>query len=412
MKERQGWLAEHGAADRITDAEIAAWTTTPPTSDADAVYAAGIELDLGQVTPHIAGPHSVQVTTTLKDMAAQKKKIQKAYLVSCTNARRNDIEQAAEVVAGKKVADGVEFYIAAASRPIEEQAKASGAWQKLLDAGAIALPPGCGPCIGLGKGLLEDGEVGISATNRNFKGRMGSREAEAYLASPAVVAASALAGYIAGPEGMDLDGPLPERRFETFAAPQGEPAAVEILDGFPASHTGRLLYLPADNLNTDGIYSKDHTYRDDMTPEMMAKVVMENYDPDFAGLVRTGDVVAGGYNFGTGSSREQAATALQAAGIKLVIAGSYSQTYLRNAINNGFVCVECPALSDALRAHFADQAADGAKTIVADDEITLDFQRSVATWRGTEYRFAPLGKPVQEVVIAGGVENQVRNSLT
>jgi homoaconitate hydratase len=103
------------------------------------------------------------------------------------------------VVKDRKVADGVQFYVAAASANIQKQAEADGTWQTLLDFGATPLPPGCGTCIGLGAGTLEPGEVGISATNRNFKGRMGSRDAEAYLASPAVVAASAAAGYICSP---------------------------------------------------------------------------------------------------------------------------------------------------------------------------------------------------------------------
>ncbi len=316
---------------------------------------------------------------------------------------------------GRKVAEGVEFYVAAASQFVEDQARELGYWQILMDAGGIALPPSCGPCIGLGTGLLEDGEVGISATNRNFRGRMGSREAEAYLASPAVVAASALAGFITGPEGLDLDhdqaGAVPERGFREIPAPAAVAAAVEILDGFPVGHEGRVVFLPTDNLNTDGIYGKDYTYREDITREQMAQVVMENYDPEFAGLVAAGDVVVSGYNFGTGSSREQAATALQAAGIKLVIAGSYSQTYLRNAINNGFVCVECPALSDAMRAHFTAEAEAGKRTVIGDESLKLDFASSIITWRGEEFTFTPLGQPVQEVVIAGGVENQVRNSL-
>ena len=411
MEERRAWLEAQGITDRITAADLAAWRENPPVSDPGAWYAAEITLDLGQVTPHISGPHSVQVATSLKEMAPRKIKIHKAYLVSCTNARLNDLEQAAAVADGNQVAEGVELYMAAASKPIEDQAVASGAWGKLLDAGAIALPPGCGPCIGLGIGLLEDGEVGISATNRNFKGRMGSREAEAYLASPAVVVASALNGYISGPEGMELEASGPQKNLREFPAPDADAPAVKILDGFPAGHTGRLVHLPADNLNTDGIYSKDYTYREDITPEQMAQVVMENYDPQFAGLVAPGDVIVAGYNFGTGSSREQAATALQAAGIKLVIAGSYSQTYLRNAINNGFVCVESPSLSDAVREHFADEAKAGKATILGEDPLELDFSRSIATWRGKVFRFSPLGQPVQELVIAGGVENLVRKSL-
>ncbi len=411
MKERQSWLREHGNTDRITDEKIADWTNNPPRSDDDAWFAAEINLDLGSVTPHICGPHSVQLTTSLDEFSRKKMAIHKAYLVSCTNSRLGDLEAAAAVVKGGKVAAGVEFYIAAASQPIQEQAEASGAWATLLEAGAIALPPGCGPCIGLGKGLLEEGQVGISATNRNFKGRMGSRDAEAYLASPAVVTASALAGFITGPEGMKLDGKGPVRDFKEFPAQEAPPAAVEILDGFPAGHEGRALVLPTDNLNTDGIYSKDYTYREDITKEKMAQVVMENYDPDFAAQVQPGDVIVSGYNFGTGSSREQAATALQAAGIKMVIAGSYSQTYLRNGINNGFVCVECPSLSDAMLASCKEEAAAGKRTVIADDLLNVNFAESTVTWRGQQYRFSPLGKPVQQVVIAGGVENQVRASL-
>ncbi len=410
MRERHQWLKDQGINDRITDDDLAGWSNHPPASDSDATYAAEINLDLGQVTPHISGPHNLQVMTSLAEMHQNKMAINKAYLVSCTNSRLGDLEAAAAVVEGKQVATGVEFYIAAASQPIEDQAVASGAWQKLIDAGAEVLPPGCGPCIGLGKGLLEDGEVGISATNRNFRGRMGSREAEAYLASPAVVAASAMAGFVTGPSEIDLDdGGVPERSIKEFTKPSEERGATEILDGFPTGLQGRLVYLPTDNLNTDGIYSKDYTYREDITKEKMAEVVMENYDPAFAGTVKAGDVLVSGYNFGTGSSREQAATALQAAGIQLVIAGSYSQTYLRNAINNGFVCVECPAFVDALKEHFASQSDQ--RTIVAEAELTMDFAGSAITWNDRKFSFTPLGTPVQEVIIAGGVENQVRASL-
>ncbi len=171
----------------------------PPAPDADAAYAARIALDLSQVTPHVSGPDTVQVMQSLAEMEKNKVAIHKAYLISCVNSRVEDLEAAAKVLKGKKIAGGVKFYLSAASKWVQEEAEKRGTWQTLMDAGANPLPPGCGPCIGLGVGLLEPGEVGISATNRNFKGRMGSRDAKCYLASPEVVAASAVAGYIRGP---------------------------------------------------------------------------------------------------------------------------------------------------------------------------------------------------------------------
>jgi len=145
--------------------------------DSDAFYSKLLELDLSSVRPYVSGPDHVKVMTSVSEIEKQNIKIHKAYLLSCVNSRVDDIAQAAEVVRGKKVANDVEFYIAAASSEVEEESKKRGDWQTLIDSGAIPLPPGCGPCIGLGTGLLKDGEVGISATNRNFKGRMGSREA-------------------------------------------------------------------------------------------------------------------------------------------------------------------------------------------------------------------------------------------
>ncbi len=405
LRKRRAILGLQGLQNRVTEEELAGWESAPPRSDEDAVYAGVIELDLGEVTPHVAGPDVVQKTAPLSELIAADVKIHKAYLLSCVNSRLEDLKAAADVLLGRKVADGVELYVAAASQFVEDQAKEQGYWQVLLDAGAIALPPSCGPCIGLGTGLLESGEVGISATNRNFKGRMGSRDAKCYLASPVVVAASAVAGRITGPE--EFTGAQPGYAFAAGGkAPHA--GAVEILDGFPARHEGRGLWLDLDNLNTDGIYGKDYTYRDDMTREDMARVVMENYDPAFAGLVAEGDVMVGGFNFGTGSSREQAVTALQAAGVSMLIAGSYSQTYLRNAINNGFICLESPTLVEAVR---AAHAGDDAKTAVMDDAVAVDFARATITWKGGEYAFAPLGRPVQEVIVAGGVENQVREAL-
>ncbi len=408
LKRRQGALRRKGIMDRIGDADLAAWAQNPPLPDADAEYAARIELNLDEITPHVSGPDTVQVMSSLRDITARHVQIQKAYLVSCVNARLEDLEAAARVVAGKRVAPTVQFYLAPASRAVQEEAESRGVWQTLVDAGAITLPAGCGPCIGLGTGLLEPGEAGISSTNRNFKGRMGSRDAHCYLASPSVVAASAVAGYICGPE--DGDGGAPERHYTVFAPPDRAVETVPILPGFPGEVQGRLVFLPQDNLNTDGIYGKDYTYRDDVTREMMAQVVMQNYDPQFAERTQAGDVVVGGFNFGTGSSREQAVTALAAKGITLVIAGDFSQIYLRNAFNNGFICVEVPEFIRRCRQIFADESKTE-RTIIPGDAVHIDFTTGTVTYRGEAFRFPPLGTVPQSLVIAGGVENLVMQRL-
>jgi homoaconitate hydratase len=395
--------------ERFTERDIAGWEKNPPAPDSDAPYAARIVLDLSQVTPHVSGPDTVQTMQSLAEMEKKKVAIQKAYLVSCVNSRVEDLEAAANVLKGKKVAAGVQLYLSAASKWVQEEAEKRGAWKTLMDAGANPLPPGCGPCIGLGVGLLEADEVGISATNRNFKGRMGSRDAKCYLASPEVVAASAVAGYIRGPH--EFAHAAPERKYTELAASTGGAEKVEILAGFPQRVKGRLVFMPQDNVNTDAIYGKDYTYRDDMTPEMMAKVVMENYDPQFGARTRAGDVIVSQFNFGTGSSREQAVTCLKAKGIPLVIAASFSQTYLRNAFNNGFLCIEVPEFVARVREQFAAEIAAKEKTVIPGDEIDIDFTSSTILWREEKFTFPALGSVPQALVIAGGVENLVAKRL-
>ncbi len=407
LRGRVARLHELGIEGRLTEAMVAGWEARPPAPDGDAAYAAEITLDLAKVSPHVAGPDTVFVTRPVQAIAREQVKVHKAYLLSCVNSRLDDLAEAAEVLRGRRVAGGVELWVAAASAEVQADAEKRGIWRDLVDAGARTLPPGCGACIGLGVGLLEKGEVGISATNRNFKGRMGSRDAKTYLASPAVVAASAIAGHITGP--LDAGEDAPPYSFRALAQP-AESRAVDVLPGFPAEIRGRALLLPVDNLNTDGIYGKDVTYRDELTPEQMATYAMANYDPGFQGKAVAGDIIVAGRNFGTGSSREQAATALKYRGIAMVIAASFSQTYLRNAFNNAFICLESPALYGAVRAAAAAQAGAGEKTIVAGD-LVIDVRRSVALFGGVEHAIGALGPAAQELILAGGLEALTRAKI-
>ncbi len=373
--------------------------------DADAFYSKVLTLDLSTVAPYISGPGNVKDMTSVYDIRKQNIKVDKAYLVSCVNSRVDDITEAAEVVKGKKVADGVEFYIAAASDEVQKKSEENGDWQVLLDAGAIPLPPGCGPCIGLGAGLLKDGEVGVSATNRNFKGRMGSPSAKAYLASPYVVASSAISGKI----DYDWKGDVTEisGSIKINEKPSGGESEVSIMEGFPEVLTGDLVFCHQDNLNTDGIYPGKYTYIDEFTPEDQAGVVMENYDPKFKDMVNKGDILVGGYNFGTGSSREQAATTLKYKGIQLVIAGSFSATYMRNALNNGYLVIEVPKLVDDLKLKFGSEDL----TILTNIKAKVSFKNSEIEANGEVYKFSPVGTAAQELIITGGLENWVKKNL-
>uniref|UniRef100_A0A7S1N7H6 Homoaconitase, mitochondrial n=1 Tax=Eutreptiella gymnastica TaxID=73025 RepID=A0A7S1N7H6_9EUGL len=383
------------------------WTSGGLAADPDAFYCKDLTLDLSSVQPSVSGPNAVKKYSSVATLAPQKVAIQKAYIVSCTNSRVADLASAASVLRGTKVAAGVELYVAAASSEVQAESEQLNDWQAILEAGGKPLPPGCGPCIGLGAGLLEDGEVGISATNRNFKGRMGHPGSLCYLASPEVVAASAVAGYITGPRSFDAS--LAAQATCTVNKKVGKgKTSVELLPNFPEKVTGDVVFCHQDNLNTDGIYPGKYTYKDDITPEEQAKVVMENYDPEFSATVKTGDVLVGGYNFGSGSSREQAATALKYRGIPLVLAGSYSETFKRNAFNNGFIAIECAELVEEIK---GTHQGDLPVTLHTKEPITVDFRECVVTFRGKEFPIGALGTTAQELILSGGLEGWVQSKL-
>ena len=397
---RDSDLTEATTHERLSHPRLGELFANKLSADEGAKYARHLHLDLSTLCPYVSGPNSVKVAKPLSELNSQNINIDKAYLVSCTNSRASDLAAAAKVFKDAaetnggiipKIAKGVNFYIAAASTPEQLMAEEAGDWQAMLDAGAQPLPNGCGPCIGLGVGLLEPGEVGMSASNRNFKGRMGSTDAKAYLGSPEVVAASALRGKITGPGwyeqpegyagvvGGEGDGIREEDRMITAeealdkiigqldgivetaeqdiegdkTAVEDDGALTEVLPGFPERVEGEIVFCDADNINTDGIYPGKYTYQDDMTLEKMAEVCMLNYDPAFSSIAKEGDILVSGFSFGCGSSREQAATAILAKKIPLVVAGSFGNIFSRNSINNALMGVEVPRLVKRLRETFS-----------------------------------------------------------
>ena len=169
------------------------------TPDPDATYERVVEVDAATLAPQIACPHTVDHVKPVDALAGAP--VQQIVIGSCTNGRLDDIEVAAKILAGKKIARGVRMLVFPASGRIFREAMKAGYLMTLMEAGALIANSGCGPCLGVHQGALGDGEVALSTTNRNFKGRMGNPNSEVYLCSPAVAAASALTGVITDPRG-------------------------------------------------------------------------------------------------------------------------------------------------------------------------------------------------------------------
>ncbi|KFA54933.1 hypothetical protein S40293_02346, partial [Stachybotrys chartarum IBT 40293] len=468
-------LEDRTTRQRITHEKVDQLYANPLRADPGAHYAKKLYLDLSTLSPYISGPNSVKISTPLHDLAQKNIKVDKGYIVSCTNSRSSDLKAAAKVFqdaakvnGGKipKIPDNVKLYIAAASAQEQATAEDEGSWQILVEAGSIVLPPSCGPCIGLGTGLLEDGEVGVSASNRNFKGRLGSRRefyfpfpttlaafwktdsetvAHAYLASPEVVAASVLNGVLSGPDvykapenysGVEygygtgapatieselgsaleqLESLIDRVEASVPTSDDDAQASTKILPGFPTKISGEIVFLDADNLDTDNVYAGKYTYQD-VSKERMAEVCMENYDPEFKSITKPGDIIVSGTNFGCGSSREQSATALLARQIPLVVAGSFSNIFVRNGINNALPCLELPRLVERLRRAFP--SSNKVPTRRTGWTLTWDVIRStVEVQEGGggerwEEKVGEFPENLQEIIAKGGLVGWVKHELS
>ena len=166
--------------------------------DPDAVYVKEVEIDLASLTPRVSVPFFVDNVEEVS--AVRGKRVDQVFVGTCTNGRLDDLHEVAAILKGRKVAPGVRMLIIPASSLVLEDATRDGTLLTLLQAGATLGTPGCGPCMGRHQGVLAPGEVCVSTSNRNFRGRMGAADAQIYLASPRVAAATAVAGYITTPE--------------------------------------------------------------------------------------------------------------------------------------------------------------------------------------------------------------------
>jgi aconitase A len=186
--------------------------------------------------------------------------------------------------------------------------------------------------------------------------------------------------------------------------------AIDIQDGFPKERKGRFVLLSEDNISSDAICEARLAKVED-TPTDLSGTALLQYDPAFAQQVRSGDIVIAGANFGCGPSREHAVTCLQAAGVTCIIASSYSQTFLRNAFNNGFLCLESPEFVEHLQELYEDQIEAGARMLIPGDSLEIDFTVGRIRHHDQYFWFPSLGEVPQTLVVEGGLENLIRLHL-
>lgn len=294
-------------------------------ADADAAYVLQSDIDVSTFVPMVANPGHPHDDVDIN--MVKKTKIDSAFIGSCTNGRMDDLRITAGILSGKKVAPGVVLKIVPSTDEIWQQALSEGLIKIFKDAGALVSNAGCAGCAAGQVGQNGPDEVTISTGNRNFAGKQG--KGFVYLASPATVAASAVAGYITTPDDLPLEPAL----FEKKAAAEAIAAKQKVVADKPTVVEGRVWYITQDDIDTDMIFHNRYLAITDI--KEMGQYTFDNLKgyEDFAKKAKPGDIVITAKNFGAGSSRQQAVDCFLALGVQCIIAESYGAIYERNAIN-------------------------------------------------------------------------------
>ncbi len=353
-------------------------------ADEDAVYVKEIVINLDELFPVVSAPHNVDNVKALAEVRGTK--IQQAMIGTCTNGRIDDLREAAAILKGKKLPDGFQLLVIPASQPIYLQAMDEGLIRIFMEAGASVLAPSCGPCLGTGQGIPADNMTIISTANRNFKGRMGNKTYLIYLASPAVVAYSALRGEISDPREIPTDDKYP------FTISQSK--TVDIAADDDRYVNGTWNYADVDNLNTDQMFAGNLTYNvKSSEAEKIMPHLFKGFDDSFTGRVKENDIIVAGANFGCGSSREHPSVGLAYAGIKAVICKSVNRIFYRSSVNQGLPIILLPKAVDAYK---------------QGDKVEIDFEAGKVIIAGSEYGFSPLPDKLVGIFKAKGLVNYVK----
>ncbi|MCF8369369.1 MAG: 3-isopropylmalate dehydratase large subunit [Bacteroidales bacterium] len=328
-------------------------------ADPDAKYEQEFEVKLDEFVTMVSLPGKPHDAVNI--LEAKKVKIDSAFVGSCTNGRMEDLRAVANILKGRKVAPGVVLKIVPTTNEMWDQCLEEGLFKIFKDAGAMVSNAGCAGCAAGQVGQNGPGEITISTGNRNFPGKQG--KGSVYLASPATVAASAVAGYITTfddiPDEPAVFLPDETRVVELKSSSSDKPVTKDSVI------EGRVWYIKEDNIDTDMIFH--NRYLTITNIDEMGQYTFDNLEgyEDFAKKAKPGDIVVVKKNFGSGSSRQQAVDCFKSLGVQAVVAESFGAIYERNAINAAFPIVTYTSIDEL-------DLQDG-------DNIRVDFERGEIT---------------------------------
>ncbi|WP_315066466.1 aconitate hydratase [uncultured Clostridium sp.] len=402
------------------------WVELVP--DEDAEYDGVMEINLDEIEPMVAQPSMPDKVIKIKDL--EKTKLHQIFIGSCTNASYSDLAKAAAILDGKCVHPDVSLSVAAGSKQVFEMIARDGILQKLIASGARVLESACGPCVGIGQAPPSAG-VSLRTSNRNFRGRSGTKDAQVYLASPEVAAASAITGVITDPKDVvdvsiletikeSMDRIVDDRMLE---APVENTDDVVVRRGpniQPLPLRGELdseinapcLIKAEDNITTDDIMpagAKILPLRSNVPA--ISQYVFNGIDPTFAKRAKeseNGGFIVAGENYGQGSSREHAALAPMYLGIQVVLAKSFARIHHDNLINYGILPLRFTESADYDRINQDDNLViKNVKELVSKGEFVITNET-----QGFEIRaYATLSDRQKEVLLAGGQLNFIKKLL-
>lgn len=354
-------------------------------ADNGAEYAREITINMDDIFPVVAAPHNVDNVKSVHDAAGTI--VHEGLIGTCTNGRIEDLRIAGKILKGKKIKDGFQLNVIPASRRIYLEAIKEGIISEIIEAGANVLTPSCGPCLGTGQGIPASGHTVISTANRNFLGRMGNKDVQIYLASPATVAVSALSGVITDPRNKPGNEKFP------YLAPQS--STFMIREGENRKNGNIWNYSDVDNFNTDQMFAGKHTYIIlSSDPASILPLLFADFDPAFSKNVSQGDIIVAGDNFGCGSSREHPSVGLAYAGVKAILVKSVNRIFYRSAINQGLVLIVQKSAVEAFK---------------AGDKVDISFGSGEITIGTVKFRFEPLPARLMEIIDKKGLVNYMKS---